>query len=290
MSSEWWKKLKRAFSQLDEEYSQGQQHKPAQKWNDLLIRIAREIERVMLAEMLEPPGEPVYIPPEYLVFLSPADDAALQGDRRLGFLRGLRNITAERSHRVVGSGKAQVDQVSVELRVDSSLEEDHFFVRASWDVAQDQTTILAEPPRLGFDSDDESTHLLIDDEATVVRRDPLFYILVRSENSSRPHLQKIFKPQVRIGRGGKRVPVDVALPEDRQVSRLHAILRQKPDGFEITMKGKNPMLVGERRVQPGETVSVGPGESIRIGVYTLRLTSGVGDNGGEQEAIENESR
>lgn len=290
MSSEWWKRLRGFFSQLDEDFAEGPDRRPAQKWNDLLVRIAREIERVMMAEMLEPPGEPVYIPPEYIVFLGPADDAGLQGDRRVGFLRGLRNITAERAQHIVGSGQAQTDKVSVELRVDSSLEENQFYVKASWDVEQDQTTILAEPPRLGVESEDEATHVVFDDEATVVHRDPLFCLEVWPEDSSTPHLHRLFKDEVRIGRGGRNVPVDVPLSADRQVSRLHAILRKTTEGFEICMRGKNPMLVAGREVGPNETVTVRPGEKIEIGMYSLRVIPGVSRPRREMGTRRDESR
>lgn len=271
MTSQWWKKLKDYVSQLDEGYTESEAPKPTQKWNDLLIHIARQIEQVMLAEMFEPPGEPTYIPPEYIVFLSPVDDAALQGDKRVGFLRGLRNITAERAKQIVGTGKTQTDKICVEFRVDSSLEEGKFYVKASWDVQPEPTAVRREPRPPAVEEVDEATHVLADDELTEVRRRPLFRLEVRREGGSQPVTHHIFKSVVRIGRGGKSVPVDVRLPDDREISRLHAVLRQTAQGYDVKMEGKNPMFVAGHELAPGGSATAQPGDPIKIGVYTLRV-------------------
>ncbi|MBI3949591.1 MAG: FHA domain-containing protein [Acidobacteria bacterium] len=271
MAGEWWKKIKDYVGHLDEDFDEIESQKPPQKWNDLLIRIAREIEQVMLAEMFEPPGEPTYIPPEYIVFLSPTDDVALTGDKRIGFLRGLRNITAERAKQIVGTGKTQTDKICVEFRVDSSLADGQFYVKASWDVQQEPTTVRVSPRRQALESLDEATVVVSDDELTEIRRRPLFHIEVSRDDGSAPTVHAIFKPEVRIGRGGKSVRVDVPLSEDREISRLHAILNQAAEGYEIHMKGKNPMIVAGAELQPGDSVAVRPGDLIKIGTYTLKI-------------------
>jgi hypothetical protein len=271
MASQWWQKLKDYVSQLDEGYAEGEGRKPTQKWNDLLIQIAREIEQVMLAEMFEPPGEPTYIPPEYIVFLSPVDDAALQGDKRVGFLRGLRNITAERAKAMVGTGKTQTDKICVEFRVDGSLEEGKFYVKASWDVQPEPTTVRREPRPPEAEDRDEVTQVVADEEMTEVRRRPLFRLELWREGIAEPIVHPIFKSEVRLGRGGKRVPVDVVLPDDREISRLHAILRQTATGYDITMEGKNPMFVAGHELAPGGSATAQPGDPIKIGIYTLRV-------------------
>jgi hypothetical protein len=275
MSSDWWKKLKDFVGQLDEEFTPADQsaEKRPQKWNDFLIQIAREIEQVMLAEMLEPPGEPTYIPPEYIVFISPVDDAGLQGDKRVGFLRGLRNITAQRAKEIVGAGKLQTDKFFIEFRVDGNLAEGQFYVKPSWDVEHEPTRVVVPkfagpPPAV---ADDEATHVLAQDEETDVHTQPLFCLRVTREGEPEPKLYPFFKAEISIGRGGKNVSVDVVLPEDREISRLHALVRRTPEGFLVIMRGKNPMFVGERELHPGEEVMVGPGESIRIGSYRLSL-------------------
>jgi len=185
MSAEWWKKIKDFVEQLDEEFAAADQsaEKRPQKWNDFLIQIAREIEQVMLAEMLQPPGEPTYIPPEYIVFISPVDDAGLQGDKRVGFLRGLRNITAQRAKEIVGAGKTQTDKIFVEFRVDGNLAEGQFYVKPSWDVEHEPTRVVAQKPS-GVPpepAEDEDTRVLAEDEETEVCTQPLFCIRVARE-------------------------------------------------------------------------------------------------------------
>ncbi len=271
MKNGWWHRIKEYVSHLDEGYADGETTKPPQKWNDLLIRLAREIEQVMRAEMFEPPGEPTYIPPEYIVFLSPVDDAALQGDKRIGFLKGLRNITAERARQIVDTGRTQTDKICVEFRVDSSLAEGQFYVKASWDVQSDPTIIQMPTSRPTLAPPDDETSVGIEEEATEVRRRPLYYLEVSCPNYSQPTSRPVFKPEVRIGRGGQTVPVDILLAEDREISRLHAILQKSAAGYEIVMRGRNPMFVNEVELQPGESAIVNPGEPIRMGTYTLRI-------------------
>src|SRR4051812_37794457 len=60
------------------------QPKPRSKWEDFMVAIAREVEAVMQREMFTPPGGPTYIPREYVVFMSPDDDAEWQGEKREG--------------------------------------------------------------------------------------------------------------------------------------------------------------------------------------------------------------
>jgi len=125
------------------------------------------------------------------------------------------------------------------------------------------------PRRLEFDDLDEETHVAADEEMTEIRRRPLFRIRIRRDDESQPVVRQIFKSEVRIGRGGRNVPVDVALAGDREISRLHAILRQTASGYEISMEGKNPMFVAGHEIRPGDAEAVQPGEPIQIGMYTL---------------------
>jgi predicted component of type VI protein secretion system len=119
--------------------------------------------------------------------------------------------------------------------------------------------------------DDEETRVAVSDEETEVHAKPLFCLRVSQEGQAGPSLHRFFKPEVSIGRGGKSVPVDLALSEDREISRLHAVVRRTPDGFVVIMKGKNPILVGGREIHPGEEQAVGLSEPIQIGKYQLTL-------------------
>src|SRR5437868_11551207 len=73
--------------------------KPRSKWEDFLVAVAREVDQTMQREMFTPPGGPTYIPREYKVFLSSADDADWQGEKREGLERGLHHVLSERARR-----------------------------------------------------------------------------------------------------------------------------------------------------------------------------------------------
>src|SRR2546423_14626350 len=105
----------------EEEMDEQGEVKQRSKWDDFLVAIAREIETVMQREMFTPPGGPTYIPREYLVFLSRADDAQWQGDKREGLQRGLFYVLSERAKDLVGDKDVQTKTFAVELRVDCTL-------------------------------------------------------------------------------------------------------------------------------------------------------------------------
>src|SRR5260370_6079596 len=103
--------------------------KPRRVWEEFLVKIAREVEACMQQEMFTPPGGPTYIPREYIVFLSPADDADWQGEKREGLQRGLFHVLSERAHELVGAKAFQTRTFTVELRVDAVLEGGHLSVQ-----------------------------------------------------------------------------------------------------------------------------------------------------------------
>jgi hypothetical protein len=95
---------------------------PRSKWDDFLVAVAREIEASMKREMFTPPGGPTYVPREYVVFLSPADDAEWQGEKREGLERGLHHVLSERAKELAGDNHFQTRTLIVDLRVDPGLE------------------------------------------------------------------------------------------------------------------------------------------------------------------------
>lgn len=273
MSPRWLKRLKDLVSSLDEGYEQVTSSSPPQRWNELLERIAREIERVMQAEMLQPPGEPIYIPPEYLVFMSSADHDALQGAKRLGFVRGLSNRAAQSARRLASATQMQIDKFWIELRVDSGLSQGEFYVKASWDVEHEPTTVSVAPLR-----QDRAPALPLADQAdelTMIRREPRFHIEVQRHGAAEPMVYPVYQAEVRVGRGSKDIPVDVPLPEDKEISRLHLIIKQTPSGYEVTMKGQNPISIAGVELERDQTRLLQPNEPVRVGVYTLCIKSDV---------------
>src|SRR2546428_12798011 len=92
--------------------------RPRRVWEEFLVKIAREIEACMQREMFTPPGGPTYVPREYVVFLSPGDDAEWQGEKREGLERGLHHVLSQRAKQLAGENEFQNPTLTVELRVD----------------------------------------------------------------------------------------------------------------------------------------------------------------------------
>ncbi|MBI4468621.1 MAG: FHA domain-containing protein [Acidobacteria bacterium] len=277
MSGGWRDKLKAFVGRLDENYEADEKTaaRGGSRWNQLLDSIAREIERVMRAELLQPPGEPAYIPPEYLVFLSVEDERELRGDRRLGFMRGLRHATAEAAGRLVG-GQAQTERLFVQVKADGSLTTDEFAVKALWDVEYEATQVAARGRGTSSTRSADST-----DEETQVAKTPAsphhpirWLILVDQGDASTSHEHAVRTPHFTIGRGGKQVSVDLELPDDPEISRLHLTLHGSADrGLVVEVSGRNPVRIGDDEVQPGGQHAWAPDAVLSIGKYRLRLKS-----------------
>jgi len=255
--------------------------RPRSKWEDFMVAIAREVEHKMHEEMFTPPGGPTYIPREYLVFLSPADDADWQGEKREGLQRGLHYVLSERAKELVGSKDFQTKTFTVELRVDAALEAGHFRVQHIWDTSSpktivkprklDQLSNAAAPTTVVVERGEEPTLVLPstladekDDEATIVRprprpaRDPIFSVSVRrvaagNEASASTgttadmtnDIRPFDKEEITIGRGSRQIAVDLKLEGDLEVSRKHATLAKRQDGhYVITCHGANAIVLG----------------------------------------------
>jgi hypothetical protein len=265
------KKVKDFLGGLDSGYDEKADEKAAaSRWTDFLMEIAAEIERVMRAELLEPPGEPAYIPPEYLVFLSPDDDAALRGDRRVGFVRGLCNITAKRAAEVI-KGRAQTDKVFVELRMDGSLGKGEFYVKAIWEADQQKTGVLGTRRPAGAPTTGDVGTKVLNEETRVLSL-PQMTIEVTKKDSSEQTVRRFQKPEITIGRGGQAIQVDLELVGDLEISRLHAVVQRiSATEFKVSARGKNPMVVQDKELQAGEEAVVSPNDEIQIGSYVLRV-------------------
>src|SRR5260370_5535133 len=136
----WFENLRKWIDGEEDLDEQGQPRHRS-KWEDFLVAIAREVEQTMLREMFTPPGGPTYIPREYIVFLSPADDADWQGEKREGLQRGLFHVLSERAKELVGTKEFQTRTFTVELRVDAGLEAGHFRVQHIWDTSSPKTIV-----------------------------------------------------------------------------------------------------------------------------------------------------
>src|SRR5215510_852810 len=263
MGRQGWFETLRKWIDGEEDLDDQGKPRPRSKWEDFMVAIAREVEHTMQQEMFTPPGGPTYIPREYIVFLSPADDADWQGEKREGLQRGLYHVLSERSRELVGTTEFQTKTFTVELRVDAALEASHFRVQHIWDTSSPKTIVRPRATDQGGAAQGGAAMDTVvvdreDDEVTVVRprppKDPLFSVSVRrvggDATSGAADVRPFDKPEITIGRGSRQVSVDLKLEGDLEVSRKHATLARRPDGsFEITCHGANSiMLRGSQEV------------------------------------------
>lgn len=254
---------------------------PARReWEEFLVNVAREVETAMQREMFTPPGGPTYIPREYLVFLSKADDSQWQGDKREGLQRGLYHVLSERAKELISDKDVQTKSFAIELRVDGTLEKGQFRVQPVWDSTAPKTEVKPRPKSIApvapvADPEETITAPFNQDSpATLVRpRAPLF-VLEFSRDNEAPEAFSSHKPQITIGRGAKDIQVDLRLDGDLEISRKQATIERLSDGrFAVTCEGRNALEVGGREIVQGDRVEFDAGDSIKIGIYRLRCVA-----------------
>ena len=251
---------------------------PARReWEEFLVSVAREVETAMQREMFTPPGGPTYIPREYLVFLSKADDSQWQGDKREGLQRGLHHVLSERAKELISDKDVQTKSFALELRVDGTLEKGQFRVQPVWDSTAPKTEvkprqIVIPPATPAADLEETITAPINNDSpATLVRpRAPLF-VLEFSRHEEAPETFACHKPQITIGRGAKDIQVDLRLGGDLEISRKQATIERLAEGrFAVTCEGRNALEVGGREVAQGDRVEFEATDAIKIGIYRVR--------------------
>jgi hypothetical protein len=274
----WFESL-RKWIDGEEDFDEQGQPLARSKWDDFLVAIAREVEQTMQREMFTPPGGPTYVPREYIVFLNTDDDAEWQGEKREGLERGLFHVLSERARELAGENDFQTKTLTVELRVDPTLEQGRFRVQHVWDTEAQKTMVRPRKrpaePQTGMATVAEER----EDEATIVRPrkhvEPLFSVLVRRDapgaDTTPPDIRPFFKEEITIGRGARQVAVDLRLEGDLEVSRTHATLARRGDGnFTVTCLGANPIMLDDNREIPtNESAEVKAGDKIVICSYEL---------------------
>src|SRR5262249_23629933 len=149
-------------------------------------------------------------------------------------------------------------------------------VQAVWDEDSPKTQITARkkkpaPPRTEPLAE-QPTVIEEDADQTLVRpRSPLFTITCSSQNEGETTFAA-HKNRVEIGRGSKDFFVDLKLEGDQEISRKHAILTRGDTGFyKLECVGRNSIEADGREIQPGEHAEVKAGQTIKIGVYELKI-------------------
>ncbi|MFN0108608.1 MAG: FHA domain-containing protein [Blastocatellia bacterium] len=246
------------------------------EWDEFFVKIAREVETVMKREMFTPPGGQTYLPGEYIIYLSKEDDAMWQGRKREGLEEGLGVSLSQRAKEIVGGKQLKADKIALSLSVDGALNKGSVRVQAVWDDDSPRTEVTArkkKPAHKPVETEPGNTEPLTieDGDKTLVRpRAPLFTVNFQRQGGE-PEVFKSSKAKVEIGRGSKDFPVDVKLDGDQEVSRKHALLTKQEGSFKLECIGRNAIEVDGREIQPGESADVQPGQTVKIGIYELKI-------------------
>jgi len=254
------------------------QQQQLSEWDEFFVKIAREVEAVMKREMFTPPGGATYLPGEYIIYLSKEDDALWQGRKREGLEEGLRNGLTERARELIGDRVPKTDKIALSLGIDGALDKGQVRVQAVWDEDSPKTQVTARkkkpaaPTSIPAATPGETEALREDADRTVVRpRAPLFTIAYSSQYEGDATFAA-HKNRIEIGRGSKDFFVDLKLEGDQEISRKHAILtRGDNDSYKLECVGRNSIEADGREIQPGEHAEVKAGQTIKIGVYELKI-------------------
>lgn len=253
------------------------QQQQLSEWDEFFVKIAREVETVMKREMFTPPGGPTYLPGEYIIYLSKDDDTMWQGRKREGLEEGLRNGLTERARELVGDRVLKTDKIALSLGIDGALDKGQVRVQAVWDEDSPKTQVTARkkkpaPPEPEVPPEQQPTVLTDDAERTIVRpRAPLFTITYSGAGEDETTFAAN-KNKVEIGRGSKDFFVDLKLAGDQEISRKHAILTRLDGGaYKLECVGRNSIEADGREIQPGENAEIKAGQTIKIGVYELKI-------------------
>lgn len=254
--------------------SSSPQQQKLSEWDEFFVKIAREVEAVMKREMFTPPGGATYLPGEYIIYLSKEDDSLWQGRKREGLEEGLRTGLTERARELIGDRVTKTEKIALSLGIDGALDKGQVRVQAIWDEDSPKTQVTARKKKPT--TVPEVTEPIAEDaDRTVVRPRapiaPLFTITCSSQYEG----ETVFaahKNRIEIGRGSKDFFVDLKLEGDQEISRKHAILtRGENDSYKLECVGRNSINADGREIQPGEQAEVKAGQTIKIGVYELKI-------------------
>ncbi len=286
--------------QVLEQAARDAQVKPRSKAEEFIVKIAREVEAVMQAEMLPLPQGTTIIPSEYIIFLSSDDDKEWQGVKRKGLEQGLYHILAERAKELAGKKKLETRSFIIELRIDATLGRGDVRVQHSWEDANaNKTGVLARPKPASASAKpapvpqgrsgatdpnirastareiDQAVPLAAEDADEMTRvktRNAELYRLEVWRGGVRQNVIPVFQKEVVVGRGSRSKPVDIPLSGDVEISRRHVtIITDGSGGFWAVNEGKNPATVNNYELPAGQKFAFEPGVPLNICSYMLRV-------------------
>ncbi len=88
----------------------------------------------------------------------------------------------------------------------------------------------------------------------------------------RQNVVPIFQKEITVGRGSKSKPVDISLAGDAEISRRHLVLFTDGTGnYWAVNEGRNPAMINNYELPPGQRVTLGPGVNLAVCSYILRI-------------------
>ena len=241
-----------------------------------MLTVAREIDRVLKEEFVANRIKgTAYVPGRFSVFLNPSDDRAWSGQKRRFLQETLADIIFQEAGKLCGERlKLALSAISVEIRVDGTLADEQLYVRPVSDVSAEVTVFSPGARRSGpRDAAGSGGETVFDPSGGRGGAKPLYFLEI-FENGKRQQRMPVYNSEVTIGRGSENISVDIELPGEPRISRVHASLKLDEKGqLWVTARGTNPTLIGGRLLARGEAAKIKPNQGIEIYDFTLHYKS-----------------
>jgi Protein of unknown function (DUF3662)/FHA domain len=251
-------------------------------------QIVSEIESEMIKQKFCFPNSKLYLPSQFIVTISLEDSQEFLGRKREILLNELNNFVGKFLRML---SVETLNSEFIQLRTSQELKKGEIKVTHQWDevyspvIKFNQNSVKATFDE--FEDFSEETIIApafwnlgtegfeygIDEETIVKSRFNRSFSLEVSRDGVYQNAVPIFQSQITLGRGSASRLVDIPLKNDPEISRFHAILQKEADDrFKLSVTGKNPVFVNdENMLFTGQTTSCFLGETIKIGIYSLRL-------------------
>jgi hypothetical protein len=245
------------------------------KREEFIIKVAREVARVMEEEKLEvPPDGHVMMPSKYIIFLSKQDDDQWRGKIREGLERGLHNLVSQRAKDLISDKPSNVKSLVMDIHVDGALNEGQIKVQPDWDeeektrVLSRKTNAQTRVPTAKIDADADTGDA---DDQTLVkpRAAPTLFQIEATRPNAPSQTHKFSKEKIAVGRSEKS---DLRLEGDREISRTHIEIERLAAGrYSIVCLGQNGVDVNAAWLDQNQSREIEPGAIIKLGAYELKL-------------------
>lgn len=233
--------------------------------NSIEVLLKQEIVRI-------PNTNKAYVPEKFLVFLNAEADKNLRDDKRKFFEQSLDALILERAKEMAGSLELTSKKLSIEIRINATLEDDEIEVK----VGSDNEKTKSKTIEFVQSSEKFKANRTIDDMGTIDDFDTFVGIFFRVEiwqTGKKLNEFPIILRKNTIGRDDDEKIANLRLPtENRKISREHAEINLTENGeIWVTALHKKPTVVSGQAIRNGEKAKLGADGEIQIYDFTLRI-------------------